>query len=107
MKIVLILPRAMQRMEEIYDYYFQFSEVTAARIYNEILDRIELLAHFPFLGYVEQQFSYWGKFFRSLIVKNYKIIYYIEDSENTIYIATVWDCRQNPDKLKYEIFTAD
>ncbi|MCD4833189.1 MAG: hypothetical protein K8R31_05275 [Bacteroidales bacterium] len=33
-----------------------------------------------------------------LVVGNYKIIYWIED--NYIKIATIFDCRQNPEKFK-------
>jgi hypothetical protein len=32
--------------------------------------------------------------------KHYKVIYYVE--KNVIYIATIWDCRQNPVKLRLE-----
>lgn len=40
--------------------------------------------------------------FRALVVKkHYKVIYYIE--KDTIYAVTIWDCRQNPNKLKLEI----
>jgi len=42
---------------------------------------------------VDRKFEY-----RFLVVENYKIIYWIED--NYIKIATVFDCRQNPEKIK-------
>ena len=100
---VFILPRALQRMEDIYEYIFQFDERAAARVYNEILDRTELLETFPRMGAVEQQLADCGKIFRSLVVRNYKIIYYIADDENAVYVATVWDCRQNPEKLRFEV----
>jgi hypothetical protein len=29
--------------------------------------------------------------------------YYIEEMEDTVYVATIWDCRQNSDKLVKEI----
>ena len=100
---IFILPLAMQRMEEIYDYIFQFNAIAAIRVYNDILDIIEKLESFPLLGHVEQQLADCGKIFRSLDIKKYKIIYYIEDAENAIYVATVWDCRQNPSKLQKEV----
>jgi len=90
-------------MEEIYDYIFQFNEAAAARVYNDILDRIELLEIFPRMGPVEQQLADCGKIFRSHVIMNYKVIYYVEESENAIYVATVWDCRQNPEKLQFEV----
>ena len=36
--------------------------------------------------------------YRFLVVGNYKIIYWFED--NYIKIAAVFDCRQNPEKIK-------
>ena len=66
---VFILPRAMRRMEEIYDYIFQFNEAAAARVYNEILDRMEILEKFPRIAPVEQQLADCGKEFRSLVVR--------------------------------------
>ena len=101
---VFILPGAIERMEEIYDYFLHLNEFVAVRIYNGILDDIEKLERFPRMGAVEQYLTDCGKNFRSLVVmKNYKVIYYIEEDENAIYIATVWDCRQNPDRLKMEV----
>jgi plasmid stabilization system protein ParE len=100
---IFILPLAMQRMEEIYDYIFPFNAIAAVRVYNDILDIIEKLESFPLMGHVERQLADCGKIFRSLDIRNYKVIYYIEDAENAIYVATVWDCRQNPSKLSKEI----
>ena len=41
------------------------------------------------------------KVYRALVVDKYKIVYYVEN--NIIYIAAVWDCRQNTEKLKKRI----
>jgi plasmid stabilization system protein ParE len=101
---VLLLPKAIERLDEIYNYIRLCSELAAARIYNDILDEIAKLKLFPRMAPVEPILANCGKIFRSLVVmKHYKVVYYIEDEEDTIYIATVWDCRQNPDNLEKEI----
>jgi len=103
MKIIL-LPKALERLEEIYVFFQSVSEDVAACVYNDILDEIGVLESFPQMAVVESFLSDCGKVFRSLVVmKHYKVIYYIEKEENTVYIATIWDCRQNPEKLKNEI----
>lgn len=101
---LFILPKAMQRLDEIYDYIFSFSEIAASGIYNEILDELNKLELFPYIGSVEPVLADCGKIFRSLVImSNYKVIYYVEEDENAVYVATVWDCRQNPEKFREEV----
>ena len=62
-----------------------------------------MLAHFPRIGAIEPLLSEFAEEYRFLIVrKNYKIVYCI-DSETTIYVVAVFDCRQKPEKLKKDI----
>ena len=63
------------------------------RLSNEIITVTKLLAIHPQLG---QQSEY--KNIRVIITGNYKIYY--EAKTECIIIHMVWDCRQNPDKLK-------
>lgn len=46
---------------------------------------------------VEELLKHRKECFRSLVEGNYKIIYYVVN--DTIYVATLWDCRQNPIRL--------
>jgi plasmid stabilization system protein ParE len=104
---VILLPNALKRLEEIYMFLQTFNPNTAVRIYNNILDEIEILEKYPRISAIEPLLSNSGKEFRSLIImKYYKIIYYVEDKDNTVYVATVWDSRQNPDNLETEILIA-
>ena len=61
----------------------------------------DLLADNPLLGFYEQALSSEPQGFRSLVHEHYKIIYFIED--DIIYISAIFDCRQNPDKLRTSI----
>jgi len=50
------------------------------------------------VGQQEELLSDYPEDFRYLIESNYKIIYW--EKENLITIASVFDCRQNPRKIK-------
>lgn len=60
-----------------------------------------LLGENPLLGFKESLLESEPEGFRSLIHEYYKIVYYIEN--DSVYIARIFDCRQDPDKLKQAI----
>ena len=76
-----------------------------AKYYNSkvrsIVKDAKLLAAQPFLGFREPLLEHKAEGFRSLISGNYKIVYFIKDE--IVIIATLFDCRQDPDKLKQSI----
>ena len=74
--------------------------VVAKKITKEITDEVKLLINQPYLGQIEQQLITSSKEFRYLIYSNYKIIYWINLDENQIEIWDIFDCRQNPVKIK-------
>lgn len=86
------------RLEEIFDYYKNKASINVARkLVKQILDRTIQLEKNPESGPVEPLLSHRKYEYRYLIEGNYKIIYWIEGQY--IKIATVFDCRQNPEKL--------
>lgn len=86
-------------MNDIYGYYsLNSSPKIARKIVNKIVDRVEILLKNPHSGNTEELLSEMPEDFRYLVESNYKIIYWIED--DIITIASVFDCRQNPEKLK-------
>ena len=90
---------ALNNLEDIFEYYKINASIKVARkLVKEIIETTIILQNSPKLGRIEaflkdRKFEY-----RFLVVKNYKIIYWIE--ENYIKIATVFDTRQNPEKIK-------
>lgn len=72
----------------------------AKKITKEITDQVKLLIDQPYLGKVEQQLINSSREFRHLIYSNYKIIYWINLDKNQIEIWDVFDCRQEPVKIK-------
>lgn len=100
MEIVVVWSdSAIEELRSIYDYlYFQASKRVADKISNAIVDKSLLLEETPRAGQKEELLTHLNKEIRYLIEGNYKIVYWID--ENIVSIATVFDCRQNPQKLK-------
>ena len=88
-----------RQLKDIFDYYSsEVSPRIARKIINRIIDKVSILENNPFVGSKEELLGEYLEDFRYLIESNYKIIYW--KKENLITIASVFDCRQNPDKMK-------
>ena len=72
----------------------------AKKITKEITAEIKLLINQPYIGKIEHLLVGSSKEFRSLIYNNYKILYWINLDKNQIEIWDVFDCRQEPLKIK-------
>ena len=90
---------SIKQLDGIFDYYsLKSSPRIAKKIVNKIVDRVDILHKNPLSGPKEELLSEMPEDFRYLVESNYKIIYWIEDEMITI--ASVFDCRQNPEKMK-------
>jgi toxin ParE1/3/4 len=90
---------AERQLRSIYDYfYFKASPSIAEKVTNKIVNKVSILEKNPFVGQKEELLIDYPEDFRCLVESNYKIIYWIE--VNKITIASVFDCRQNPVKMK-------
>jgi toxin ParE1/3/4 len=88
-----------RQLKDIFDYYsLEVNARIARKIINRIIDRVSILENIPFAGQQEELLSNYPEDFRYLIESNYKIIYW--KNENLITIASVFDCRQNPSKMR-------
>jgi hypothetical protein len=67
-------------------------------IINKIVEITDILLTHPFLGSLEEQLLRLKRKYRKLICSHYKIIYSVR--KNIVYIHTVFDTRQNPNKMK-------
>ena len=87
------------QLEDIFDYYKNAASLKVARkLVKQIIDRTIQLEQKPISGPKEPLLTDRKFEYRYLVEGNYKIIYWIEN--NYIKIATVFDCRQNPEKMK-------
>ena len=91
---------AENKLEDIYQYYRKKAGVKIAKnLIIGIIDSTSDLKISPFIGQVEPELINRPQDFRYLVFKNYKVIYWINESKRTIEIANVFDCRQNPTKI--------
>jgi len=102
---VILLPRALSRLDEIFEWIKTTnSENAAVKIYNSILDELEILEKQPKIAAIEPTLEDFPEQFRSLVInRKYKAVYYIDEERNKVFVATIWDCRQNLDNLTKEI----
>lgn len=85
----------------IYSYYKETASLQVARsIRNKLIKKPRLLSKQPELGQEEDNPIVAGRGFRYLVEGNYKLVYKVFAERNEILIATVFDTRQNPSKLK-------
>jgi len=90
---------ALNDLESIFEYYKAQATLRVARKFvKQLVEATILLQNLPEIGKVEELLKSRKFNYRFIIVRNYKIIYWIED--HYIKIATVFDTRQNPDKIK-------
>ena len=90
---------ALSQIEDIFDFYMIIANAdTARKIVSAIVDKTIILEKTPHIGQSEELLVKREKEYRYLVEGNYKIIYWIEETE--IKIASVFDCRQNPTKMQ-------
>jgi toxin ParE1/3/4 len=90
---------SIKQLNDIFNYYsLKASPRIAKKIVTKIVDRVEIVLKNPLSGPKEELLREMSEDFRYLVESNYKIIYWIEDE--VITIASVFDCRQNPEKMK-------
>ena len=80
-------------LNEIYEFYFEKSPKVAFQLIQEIVLETEKLVFAKQFQLDEINPNY-----RRIIVRNYKVLYRL--IENEIVVFAVFDCRQNPIKLK-------
>ena len=91
---------AINQLKDIFDYHlFNASSVPAKKLIQKIIDATILLEKNPKSGRKEDLLMKRPQEFRSLIVKNYKIIYWIDHEYCIINISMVFDTRQNPTSI--------
>lgn len=79
-----------------------YSKTFLKQLFQEIRNIKELLTDNPFMGAKEELLEHTGIDFRRIILqKHVKLIYFIEGE--VIYLADIWDTRQDPDFLAENI----
>lgn len=88
-----------KQLNHIFEYYsLKASPRVAEKIVTKIINRVEILIKNPLSGPKEELLTNMPEDFRYLVESNFKIIYWIENDKITI--ASVFDCRRNPENMK-------
>ena len=94
--------KAQKRLKDIKTYYKEnASESVADHIVSNIVVSVSKLYLYPDIGQVELNLEDLPAIYRYLLEGHYKIIY--KHKGATIYIMTVFDCRQDLSKLLEDI----
>jgi len=90
---------ARNQLEDIFNYFSEKANLkTAKKIIEKIIDRTIQLENNPLSGTKEPLLQQRKFEYRYLVEGHYKIIYWIDG--NYIKVASIFDCRQNPVKMK-------
>ena len=91
---------AINQLKDIFDYHLiKASPNIAQRLTQKIIDSTIILENNPRAGRKEDLLKTRPQEFRFIIVKNYKIIYWIDSDFSIINISMVFDTRQNPKQI--------
>lgn len=91
---------SINQLKDIFDYHLiKASPIVAQRLVQKIIDATIILENNPKSGRKEDLLLTRPQEFRFVIVKDYKIIYWIDYELNIINIATIFNTRQNPKKI--------
>ena len=88
-------------LQNIFSYYQEKVSIRVApEITEGIVNETDVLENNPYIGQIEESLKDRTKEFRYLIYNNYKIIYWINVDKTQIEIWDVFDCQQEPLKIK-------
>ena len=97
---ILWTDHAINQLKSIFDYHvIKASPNIAHKLIQKIIDATILLENNPQSGRKEDLLEDRNQEFRFLIMRNYKIIYWIDNEFSIVNISAVFDTRQNPKKI--------
>ena len=90
---VIVTQRAKHNLLDLFDYNANISLNYAIRIDKKIRSYIEDLQYSPYIGRYVPEIS--DKHYRERICEKYRIIYYVSETNNTIYVLYIFCAIQN------------
>lgn len=92
---------AENKLDKIFNYFcIEASEDVAIKLVLGIKEKIDALKSHHFIGQIEELLVNREFEYRYLVCRNHKIIYRVDKDEKLIRIVDIFDCRQNPTKMK-------
>ena len=98
--VVVWSPNAKDTLKSIFDYYLHAAgRKIAEKITGRIRHEARALGTMPLMAPKEEQLP--GNIYRSLLVnRKFKVIYRVNEAKKRVEIITLFDCRQDPDKMR-------
>ena len=90
---ILISDNAKSAIGNIYRYSLNISTKYARKTVNNIYNTIFNIKDYPYIGRYVLEIP--NKHFRERIYKEFRIIYYISEIKNTVYIYYIFSGKQN------------
>lgn len=90
---IIISNDVKSAITDIFDYSYNISTNYASRIVHKIYNTIYDLQNSPYIGRYVPELS--DKRYRERICENYRIIYYVSETNNIIYVRYIFCGRQN------------
>ena len=95
---IIIEDMAHNSIDRIFDYLFNYSIKNAIETIEEIYSHIDYLENSPYIGRYIPEMS--DKRFREIIYRKtrhtgYRIMYYISEKSNTIYVFNIMNSKQD------------
>ena len=96
------LADALNDLDEVISYCAeQYGQDVALRFYECIEQNTVRLSQNPRLGPLEPLLSHLSAEYRYVVEGHYKEIYFIKS--DVVYIAALWDCRQEPAMMERKV----
>ena len=103
---VIVTKKAKSNLLDLFDYNAQISLNYAIRIDKKIRSYIDELQDLPYIGRYVPEIS--DKYYRERICEKYRIIYFISEKDNIIFIRNIFNAKQDKKRFlevhKSEIF---
>ena len=102
--VIIWRPEASEALKSIYYFYFGKDAKAAGKILTSILEAVDRLSFFPEMAPVEPLLAGEPEKYRSMVAhKLFKVVYTVDMTREQVVIADIWDCRQNPAKLRENV----
>ena len=90
---VITTQKAKNNLLDLFDYNAKISKHYAIRIDKKIRSYIEELQNAPYIGKYVPEIS--DKHYRERICEKFRIIYFVSEKQNTIFILYIFNSRQD------------
>ena len=94
---VIITPTAYKEINRIYDYITEdlYAGHAANRLMKKIEQELQRLKEFPRIHTKIKKYDTLKRSYRRIVIKNYVLLYTIEEETNTVYVSHIYYSGRN------------